>query len=495
MKLKYLLAPLLIFAVILPLFAGCAPGAGGDVQTTPPATQNGVSGETTAAAGDGLPEKTFGGKEFNILARAEVEYKGEFLAEEENGDTINDSVYRRNRNVEERFDIKIVPTLMNGYATYYDSFYNTVANSVKAGDDTFQLVGGYTYRLASASLDGSFVNWYKVPYINLDKPWWSNGFLDAAAIGDNAYIVTGDLSYMFLQYTFAMFFNKKLAADYNIPSLYETVKAGDWTIDKMAEYMKFATADLDGDGKPSKDDRFGLVIDRSTRIDAFLYAFEVPISAKDENGLPYIVGPTEKYQSVIEKLNALIHDSGDSYIDQDFDPNILQNKTHFYRDLALFSPMRLAEAISMRSMDSDFGIIPYPKWDKEQTDYHTYYSDNCTGFVIPVTVGDLDFTGLITEALAAESYRQVRPAVYEVALKTKHARDEESQEMIDMILDTMIFDFTNIYAFSFGDQKGPAHSLRMNVRSNSNDIASYFASSENLYNETMNRLIKAVTES
>ncbi|MDD4773513.1 MAG: hypothetical protein PHZ09_07890 [Eubacteriales bacterium] len=477
-----ILCALLLAAFVLPLFISCADEAKtADIaQTTAPAQESQTS--------DSLPEVVYDGAEFTMLARAEDDYKDEFLVDEQVGDIIKDNVYHRNRGVEERFDIKFSPVLLKGHGPDYDNFIATVRGSISAGDDIYNLVGGYTYRLAADSVDGSFINWYKVPYINLDKPWWSDGFLDAAAVGNSSYIVTGDLSHMFLQYTFAVFFNKNLANDFSVPDLYGTVKSGDWTIDLMAEYMKLASADLNGDGKGDIGDRWGFVTDPSTRLDAFLYALEVPISAKDENGIPYIIGPTDKYQSVIEKLNTLMHDSGDTYIDADFMPNML-----FAQNLALFSPMRLSEALTLRSMESDFGIIPYPKWDKAQKEYHTYYSDNCTCFVIPKTVSDLDFCGIIVEALAAESYRLVRPAVYEVALKTKYARDNESQDMIDIILDTMLFDFTNIYAFAFGDQQGPAHSLRMNVRAKSNDITSYFAKKEGIYSETLKKLIDAMT--
>ena len=95
--------------------------------------------------------------------------------------------------------------------------------------------------------------------------------------------------------------------------------------------------------------------------------------------------------------------------------------------------------------------------------------------------------------MAAKSYEMVRPAVYDVALKTKLSRDDESAEMLDIILDSMLFEFTNIYAYAFGDQKSPAHSLRMNMRNASTDLASYFASYESLYTETMDKLISAVT--
>ena len=52
---------------------------------------------------------------------------------------------------------------------------------------------------------------------------------------------------------------------------------------------------------------------------------------------------------------------------------------------------------------------------------------------VPITATNLERTGIITEALSAESYKRVIPAYYETALKTKYARDDESVQMLDMI--------------------------------------------------------------
>ena len=361
-----------------------------------------------------------------------------------------------------------------------------------AGANDFQLVSGYTYRIAAATLDGSFVDWYSVPYIDLESPWWSEGFLEAASINNHSYIITGDLSSTFLQYTYAVFFNKNMAKSFNVGDIYQIVKDGKWTLEKMEEIGAGVSADLNGDGKMDHTDRWGFVTGRSTRTDAFLYAFEVPLSERDENGIPYLLGVTDKYQQVIEAVNNLLYNNGVGYLYWDY--NATNETIAVFTDgHCLFTPNRLYDASFLRSMEDDFGIIPYPKWDEAQEEYHTYYDDRASSFSIPITAPDLELVGIVTELMAAKSYEFVRPAIYDVALKTKYARDDDSQEMIDMILDSMIFEFTNIYARSFGDPKGPAHSLRMNVRKNTNDLTSYFATNDSLYKETMEKLISSVT--
>ena len=71
--------------------------------------------------------------------------------------------------------------------------------------------------------------------------------------------------------------------------------------------------------------------------------------------------------------------------------------------------------------------------------------------VIPKTVSDTEKISIIIEALAAESYRSVMPAFYEVSLKTKYSRDEESEAMLDYIRDGIIFDYGYFNSSVAGD--------------------------------------------
>lgn len=90
--------------------------------------------------------------------------------------------------------------------------------------------------------------------------------------------------------------------------------------------------------------------------------------------------------------------------------------------------------------------------------------------------------------MAAESYRTVIPAFYETALKDKFSRDNESQHMIDIIIENVSFDFGNIYTNIFGDV-GIGHLFRTCVNNKSNDYASLYASKEIKFNEVLAEFI------
>ena len=93
----------------------------------------------------------------------------------------------------------------------------------------------------------------------------------------------------------------------------------------------------------------------------------------------------------------------------------------------------------MREMDYEFGILPWPKYD-EYSEYLSNVDAGTNMMIIPVTNKVADNTGLVLETLAILGREYVIPAYYDVALKTRDSRDEESAAMIDIIVENRVFD-------------------------------------------------------
>ena len=60
---------------------------------------------------------------------------------------------------------------------------------------------------------------------------------------------------------------------------------------------------------------------------------------------------------------------------------------------------------------------------------------------IPLVLADAEKTGLVTEALAIESYNYIYPAIYETVFEDKLLRDEESKVMFDLLMSGLEIDF------------------------------------------------------
>ncbi|MBQ7983848.1 MAG: hypothetical protein IJ302_09765, partial [Clostridia bacterium] len=117
-------------------------------------------------------------------------------------------------------------------------------------------------------------------------------------------------------------------------------------------------------------------------------------------------------------------------------------------DRTLFRPGSIFDIQTYRSMDSDFGILPYPKYDEAQDEFsHIIASAYCPALCIPATNSDPDRTGFLLEALAYESRDTVTKAYYDVSLYTKMTRDNESGEMLDIIFSTKRYDLGWVFGW------------------------------------------------
>ena len=97
--------------------------------------------------------------------------------------------------------------------------------------------------------------------------------------------------------------------------------------------------------------------------------------------------------------------------------------------------------------DFTIGVLPYPKWDTDQKEYLTMVDGGADtiGITLLETGEELEFIGLITEALCAESYKQVYPVYYDIMLKNRYADQPDDAEMIQLVMDGRVYDLGYVY--------------------------------------------------
>ncbi|MGN1128954.1 MAG: hypothetical protein ACI4T6_08385, partial [Candidatus Flemingiibacterium sp.] len=243
---KRKITALLLFAAMAMQLAACGSGADNSGSTTPAAqntdTEPIVTGPTLE-----VPQSDFGGKTFTILSTVHAEY--EYVAEEMTGDVVSDAVYNRNKQVEDLLNISLEIITQPGHWADKDSFNHLITASVMAQDGAYDLVNGVTVCVLPIAAEGIFINAADLEYVNLDNPWWVQGMMDNLAVNGKLYGFIGDASLSLYKDLAVVFFNKKLAEDYQIEDPYELVRSGKWTVDKLNECITGVSNDLNGDGK------------------------------------------------------------------------------------------------------------------------------------------------------------------------------------------------------------------------------------------------------
>jgi ABC-type glycerol-3-phosphate transport system substrate-binding protein len=412
---------------------------------------------------DELPERDFGGYEFRVAARDRDDFVMEVGSQlEESGEIISDAIYARNKTVEDRFNIKIT-------SVHNPLPQKTVKDAVLAGDDSFDLLLGQVVEMGPTVLEGNYLNWFTLPYVKLDKPWYINNASETMSVNNKAYIMSGEYCLSILRFTYCVYFNKTLMKDFGIPDPYKTVNDGKWTIDYFNEIVKKVHSDVNGDGVMDENDLYGFTSDFYSAAVTYQYAFDNPVFKKDSSGELKLSYYSPKMIQIVDKVYELFYGNEGSYVGTwGVSGPIWQGGR------AMLLNGIFESAVQYRSSDIDFGILPYPKFDEQQEKYLTMSDGAHSIMAVPVTVSDPERTSIIIEALNAESYKQVVPAYYEKALKVKYSRDNESVKILDIILDGRYFDFGYIY----DGWKGFAFVLQELTSSKSKDFVSLYEKKE-----------------
>ena len=85
--------------------------------------------------------------------------------------------------------------------------------------------------------------------------------------------------------------------------------------------------------------------------------------------------------------------------------------------------------------------------DDAQKDYVSLIFQGANAVGIPITNPDADRTGVVLDYLAARSTDTVRDVYMNQTLDFKYIQDQESQEMLDIILSTGTFDIAAVYGW------------------------------------------------
>ncbi len=399
------------------------------------------------AAAYGLTSEDFGGKEFIFVVPGRYAECGsawesfDIYSETETGDIVNDAVCERNAWVEDVYNVKI---RQNKPAN--ESAASMMKNAITAGDNVGDVLVESFHNLCSMSQNGYLLDLKTVDSLHLENAWWDQGAIHGVSIANKVYMATGDLMIIDNDATWVLMFNKQMATNYEY-DLYEKVDSGSWLFDDLFSMARGASTDLNGDGKmKADDDQYGLVTAYNTP-EALITAAGVTLAVKDQNDIP-------KMETDLERLSAVIAESGEFYKDVKvvYGSDFEKSATIFQGGRALFYSEVLQCVTRMRESETDFGLIPWPKYDAAQDNYYSFVIGAAgTAVSLPSTQTDTHMSGIILDAMSAKSVDTLTVAYYNKALTQKYMRDETSVRMLDTILESRIFDQSQTYLYAWGN--------------------------------------------
>ncbi len=470
---------LLLAAFLLAGFAACsggtpdlpAPSGTAPVSAGTAATDVPEPSETAdpASLPDLPADLDFGGAVFT-LAADDIHASGLTDKPEMSGELMNDARYDMLAETMEALNVSVREEVQT-----YSKFPAFVRSLIQSGDGTYDAVNMLDRNSLDCARCGCYLPLQTVPYLDLTKDYWSGELSDALSVNGVNYYAVGSFQLYVYANLSGVVFNNAVAENNHVEIPYDDVDAGTWTMDKLEAYRGIGTADMDGDGE---NDRWTYGSDvRSLQMTA-LVASGFRIVDKDKDGTLFLnlYENTNTFVDIMYRIQDIFYEG-----DMRDDPHNITVR-FFMDDQEMIHIMRFVFFDALRDMESDFSILPMPKWDEAQKEYHSRTFDS--GFVsVPLTAKDTALSGAVLELLSSCGYRYVVPAYIENQLGSRLARDPRTSKNIKLIYDTRMIDLGEAYFF---ERYGDTAMYDMIQKSN---IASYLASSKVPAQNALNKIV------
>lgn len=453
----------------------CGQDAGADTQTSggsEPSVSESAT-ETEPDIYDGLPTGDYQGADFNIFNTTMSWSYCALDFDEKTNDVLDDAVYDRTRQVEDKLKIKIRVSEMPLWGGAPDH----VRSAIGSGDNEYDLLYMGVLEAAPLFAEKLFADLYSVDGLDLSKPWWDQRSQKMYEVDGKLFMAHGSSNLSYYDAAWVMFYNKAMLETLGLDPLYSKVDEGKWTFDELQRCMTTAAADLDGDNDMDENDRFGLIVHAGATLALLHGADERGIAV--ENGRFTVPELTQRMDDVVTRIQSIFTNKKEVLLEGD--------KALFSSGHTLFLAQVLGASKGFRSMMNDFGIIPLPKYDEAQSDYISYLSPSATAALIPSTLDSerLSRSAVVLENMSALSYETTVPAYYDTTLNGKIVRDDDSTRMLDRILSSC--ECEAAYVFGFGEYQTVLTGLMTSDKS----VASTIESNRTRINNVIDKFYKS----
>ena len=401
-----------------------------------------------------LPDNLdFGGYKFRALYSSVTEagvwgLRDIVPNEEDEGEVINDAVIARNTYLEDKYNFELVgiPTTSSSMTS------SSMKKIILAGSDEYDVLFVRQNQTGDLITTGCLADLNTVPYLDLSQPWWDQSIIDQLSVCNKSFAASGDIISTNTNAFRVVLFNKDMIAEYGLDSPYGLVRDNKWNLDNFYNMCKDISVDVNGDGIMNQHDQYGYLTQSGCTINLY-YATGQHMVVKDKDGIPSLTAGDEKTLQILSKINDILSTKDAVMLDQYYTgldsrgpEYVLMTTFEDRRGLFFSEVLQLAER--MRATETEFGILPPPKADENQSEYICFADSYCVNLMlIPVTNTNFERTGQILEALCAESKYGLLPAYYDKTLKSKYSRDNDSEEMLDIIIKNKVVSLDEMFGW------------------------------------------------
>lgn len=435
----------------------------------------------------GYEDISFGGRTFTLIG-CDGEADGFNSAKEiysEESDAISVAVRERNDIIE----------------SLYDCTIKGLSSPSPAGDAMTEVTSNqhsidiYThhYAISGTATDGKVYNLMEIGSRDIDfsKVWWDQQYVNSYTVKnssgkDTLYSIVGDFALTTFDCTHAIVYNKTVFQNetkINHLDLYQLVRDKKWTMDQFQFCVKNAARDVDGNSTidATAGDIAGWI--RTGHATHGLHTASGLSIMKTTNGtITFDVEKnTETWVNVINKSMEVWAMPEGQTLSYSVIPETLAG------GYALFASEILGSSLgNLKDYDAEIGLLPYPLHDEAQENYAHYVDNHVYSYSIPTSVPDPDTVADFFTIYAYHSTYIVRPAYISV-YAYDYCADQESGEMLDIILSSMTYDPGYLSASLEGE-------LSNMITNNKNNVAQFANKRAATANEWITKFIAGIDD-
>lgn len=405
-----------------------------------------------------LPEGVdYGQKVVRVLTLGSYQIKPEDNPEysSEKASTVISAASECTRKVEQLLNVVVEEEAIVTGSRYGGPFYQRVLNDAMSDNADYLFVMPALTEAAMLASDGILYDMNSI--VDLSQPWWCKEFNDAVTIAGKTYFAAGDITTVSLASTMFVVFNKEiesqhgLANKYGYDSMYDMVDKNAWTQDVMFEMAKTVYVDSNENNMCDPEDLVGMSAQHNI-VYWLLRSGGINVCTLNGNGDPVLNVNSERSLNLIYKAQEYCQDpkSGlviaDDYMDEGGTMNPTVQAFYDGRGLFFFNALSALDAI--RSMKSDFGVLPCPKFDDTQENYTCNvgaWTSTCVAVPTSVHESELELASQFIEALGAVSHSFLTPTYFEQTLQYQISRDDDSMRMLELINNNRAPDLSEMY--------------------------------------------------
>lgn len=437
-----LFAGLFACLLCLGMLAACNNTPEEPPQDTQPATQGTTGGSTqdTDESGvetdengyikDTIPDITYGGEVLQLLCWEEAR---DLVAPVDSGggsDEVQEHVYLRLLRVENRLAVRLDVSTVPGNAQNRDTFLNQAR---KANDVGYDLICSFSLNPSVLAQEGLLYNLNNLDYPELGMPWWPESITEWEQYGGLYFIASNSAVNSFNSME-TMFSNSELFAGQGLSDPIDLVLSGDWTLERMLEYVSAFDVDVDNEN----DRIYGLVVDDHSRMDSFYYSAGFHCTLNNSDGVAELAFTSAtELQRITNYIDQLFTVFRTDAVEIDHDSRALMRD---HRTALMVGSLGNIHEME----DTSYAPIPLPKLNSEQESYKTIQNNGYDVWCVPTSAGNPELSGLVIEAIASEDYRSLAPFYFDKYMKLRYSSDEVCEQMFELVRSSVIYDFGRI---------------------------------------------------